>query len=103
LVPVTHRDELKRLNSEIRRRDVEYFRNKVAGHTWDKKLQRPLRHSEIMAKLADLVGEHADDFLNWINNPEDNAYPKTVVSVVETIRDTIAKEHAINPSEIIER
>lgn len=49
LVPATHSDELKRLNSEIRRRDVEYFRNKVAGHTWDKKLQRPLRHSEIMA------------------------------------------------------
>lgn len=103
LVPVNHRDDLKRLNSEIRRRGVEDFRNKVAGHTWDKKLQRPLRHSEIMAQLTDLVGEHADHFLNWINNPEGNTYPKTVVSVVEAIRDAIAQEHAINPSEIIER
>jgi len=103
LVPDNHRDNLKSLNAEIRRRGAKEFRNKVAGHTWDKKLQRPLRHSEIMAQLNGLIRKHADDFLHWINNPEDNTYPKTVVSVVETIRDAIAHEHNIDPSEIIER
>jgi hypothetical protein len=103
VVPANHRGDLKRLNSEIRRRGAEDFRNKVAGHTWDKKLQRPLRHSEIMTQLNGLIGEHADHFLHWINNPEDNTYPKTVVSVVETVRDAIAQEHAIDSSEIIER
>ena len=54
-----------------------------------------------MAQLDVLIGEHADDFLNWINNPASNSYPETIVSVVETVRDAIAKEQSINPSEIL--
>jgi len=103
LVPHAHRKDLKELNAEIRRRGAKDFRNKIAGHIWDKKLQRPVRNSEIMAYLDGLIGKHADDFLNWINNPESNAYPETIVSVVETIRDAIAREHAIDPSEILKR
>lgn len=103
LVPDIHREDIKRLNTEIRRRGAKEFRNKVAGHVWDNKFQRPLRHSEIMSQLDGLIGEHADDFLNWINNPASNPYPETIVSVVETIRDAIAREHAIGPSEILMR
>ncbi|MEX2164005.1 MAG: hypothetical protein WD823_07155 [Sulfuricaulis sp.] len=103
LVPDNHRENLKRLNAEIRKRGAKNFRNKVAGHIWDKKLQRPLRHSEIMSQLEGFVGKHADEFLYWINNPEGNNYPNTIVSVVETIRDAIAIEHAIEQSEVIER
>ncbi len=103
LVPDKHRGDLKSVNSEIKRRGVKEIRNKVAGHIWDKKLKRPLRHSEIMAQLEAFIGKHADDFLGWVNNPEDNTYPNTILSVVETIRDAIAQEHAINPNEIIER
>ncbi len=103
LVPENYREDLKTLNAQIRRRGAKDFRNKVAGHIWDKKLQRPLRHSEIMSKLNGLIGKHADDFLYWINNPENNTYPKTIVSVVETIRDAIVREHAIAPAEIIKR
>jgi ribosomal protein S17E len=103
LVPDTYRKDLKSLNAEIHRRGAKEFRNKVAGHIWDKKLQRPLRHSEIMVQLDGLIGKHADDFLYWVNNPESNMYPRTIVSVVETIRDAIAREHAIDPSEILKR
>jgi hypothetical protein len=103
VVPDIHRGDLKRLNTEIRKRGAKNFRNKVAGHIWDKKLQRPLRHSEIMAQLEGFIGKRADDFLCWVNNPNDNSYPNSIVSVVETIRDAIANEHAIQQSEIIER
>ena len=73
LVPDAHRNVLKQLNAEIRRRGAKDFRNKVAGHIWDTKVQRPLRHSEIMARLERLVGKHADDFLSWINNAQSNS------------------------------
>lgn len=102
-VPEIHRKDLKNLNAEIQRRGANNFRNKVAGHIWDTKLQRPLRNSEIMEQLDGLIGKHADDFLYWINNPECNIYPKTIVSVVETIRDAIIKEHKIDPLEAIKR
>jgi hypothetical protein len=102
-VPEKHREVLKELNAEIRRRGVRDFRNKVAGHIWDKKLQRPLHHSEIMFQLNSVIGKHADDFLFWINNPKNNIYPKTVVSIVETIRDSIATEYSIDPTEVINR
>lgn len=103
LVPDEHRENLKCLNTEIRRKAAKKFRNKVAGHIWDTKLQRPLRHSEIMAQLEGFIGKHADDFLHWINDPRGNDYPKSIVSVVEAIRDAIADEHGIQPSEVIER
>ncbi len=103
VVPDAHRKDLRELNTEIRRRGAKDFRNKVAGHIWDKKHQRPVRHSEIMAYLDGLIGKHADSFLNWVNNLESNPYPETIVSVVETIRDGIAREHAIDPSEILKR
>lgn len=102
-VPAHHRKVLKNLNAEIRRRGVRDFRNKVAGHIWDKKLQRPLRHSEIMSQLGSVIGKHADDFLYWINDPKGNTYPRTVVSVVETIRDSIGSEYKIDPAEVINR
>ena len=56
-----------------------------------------------MLLLEGLIGEHADDFLYWINNPVDNTYPNTVVSVVETIRNAISQEYAIVPDQIMER
>ncbi len=104
LVPEIHREVLKSLNAEIRRRGVKNFRNKIAGHIWDKKLQRPLCHSEIMTQLDGmLISEHVDPFLNWINNPESNIYPETIVSIVETIRGAIAREYDVNPAKMIER
>ena len=96
LVPEIHREALKSLTAEIRERAKD-FRNKVAGHIWDKKRQRPLRHSEIMVQLDGLIGKHADDFLYWINNPESNTYPETIVSVVETIRDAVARRTRHRP------
>lgn len=103
LLPDRHHKDLKELNKKIRKKGVEDFRNKVAGHILDNKLRKPLEPSEIMNLLEGLIGEHADTFLSWINNPSYNTYPNTVVSVIETIRDSIAQEYEITPDEIIER
>jgi hypothetical protein len=104
LVPDEHRSTLKELNATLRRRGADEFRNTVAGHIWDRKLQRPLHHSEVMSKLDKLVdGAALADFLRWINNTDGNAHPATVVGVIEAVRDSLVTRHAIEVSEVIDR
>lgn len=103
LVPAKHRDELKALNAELRSKGVERFRNTVAGHIWDRKRQRPLRHSEIMQELNVLIGGKLSDFLKWVNNPQGNGHAKTVLGVVESLRDSLVAEYRIRAEEVIER
>ncbi len=103
LLSEKHHADLKELNRKVCKKGVKDFRNKISGHIWDKKSQKPLMPSEMTDFYDRLIGDHADIFLSWINNPSDNTYPNTVVSVVETIRDSIAQEYSINPDEIIER
>lgn len=97
------RHTLRALDREFERRNVKDFRNTVAGHIWDKKLQRPLRHSEIMEKLHKITDGNVGTFLRWVNNPEGNTYPATILSVVETLRDSIADAYQIQSREIISR
>ena len=103
IVPEEHCQNLKSINSKLSKTGVLKFRNKVAGHIWDRKNQRPLYHSEIMTMLEKMIGENVDDFLNWINDPNNNVYPNTIISIVETIRDSISNEHNIDPAEIVDR
>lgn len=103
VVPEEYRACLKSLNQELKRRDVKKFRNKVAGHLRDNEHQRPLRHSEIMAMLEILTGGHLGSFLRWANNPADNSYPKTIFSIVETLRDAIAAAYSVQAQEVIDR
>ena len=102
-VPPAFRAEVKSLNRDLKAKQVSELRNGVVAHVWDRKLQRARRHSEIMAQLDVMIGGDMGDFLRWINNPNDNAYPKTVLSVVEGVRDAIAEQHAITPGEIVDR
>ena len=103
VIPSGHRETCKALVSDINRRGIVDFRNKCVGHIWDKERQRPLIHSEIMARLARLTGGDMSGFLNWINNPNGNEFPATAVSVVETVRDALMVEYSILPDEIIHR
>ena len=93
----------RELNKTIRQRGIPDFRNKCVGHIWDKQTGRPLVQSEIMSKLNTIIAGSLPDFLKWLNDPAGNIYPKTVVSIVEKIRDDIVAEHNIQPDEIIER
>lgn len=103
LVPAKHRDDLKSLNSQLKSRGAENFRNTVAGHIWDRKHQRPLRQSEIMQMLEVLTGGKLGEFLRWVNDPNGNTYPETVLSVIEAVRDSIVAKHQIRVEEVISR
>jgi hypothetical protein len=103
VVPEAHREACKQVLREIRERKITDFRNHCVGHIWNKSQRRPLAHSEVMAALEVMVRQDFPSFLKWINDPHGNGYPKTVVSVIETVRDAICKEHQIAPEELIER
>ncbi len=103
IVPAEHRDDLKSLNSQLRSRGTEDFRNTVAGHIWERTQQRPLRNSEIMQMLEVLTGGKLREFLRWVNDPNGNTYPETVVSVIEAVRDSIVAKHQIRVEDVISR
>jgi len=103
VVQAEHRDACKDVLKAIRARKITEFRNRVAGHIWNAKTKRPLKNSEVMQALELMAAPHFDAFLDWVNNPVVNAYPTTVVSVIEAVRDGIAAVHDIRPEEIVNR
>jgi len=103
IVPVAHRGACKQIVKEIRDRKITEFRNHCVGHIWNKQKGRPVVQSEAMAALDVMVKGDFHAFLHWINDPPANTYPATVISVIETVRDSIASEFGITPDEAIDR
>jgi hypothetical protein len=103
LVADEHREAVKGLNRELKDKKVKEFRHKCIGHIWDKEHRRPLIHSEIMTRLENITGGSLPCFLSWINNPQNNTSPNTVVSIVETVRDSISARYQITEAEVIGR
>ena len=103
LVPQEHHNACKTILKSMQIRKITEFRNRCIGHIWDNGKQRPLAHSEVMSALATITAPDFAAFLNWINNPKANTYPSTVVSVVETVRDSLMLAHGIQPHEIVDR
>jgi hypothetical protein len=103
VIPSEHRQTCKALLHEINRKGAVEFRNKCVGHIWDNEQQRPLIHSEIKTRLAQLTGGDMPGFLNWLNNPTADEFPSTVVGIVETVRDALMSEYSISPDEFIDR
>ena len=56
-----------------------------------------------MTRLGHMTGNDFDSFLKWINDPQGNTYPATVVSIVETVRGTLMAQYSIASDEIINR
>jgi hypothetical protein len=57
-----------------------------------------------MRKLDILVaGAPLGEFLRWVNNPDGNTHPETVVGIVEAVRDSLVTQHDIQVSEVIDR
>lgn len=103
LIADEHREPVKNLNRQLKEKRIENFRNKCIGHIWDNDHRRPLMHSEIMSGLERIIGSSLSDFLTWVNNPQDNSFPNTVVGIVETVRDSITARYGISEAEIINR
>ena len=87
-------------DDKLDERGVKDFRNKVAGHIFDKKLNRPLTSVEIDARLSTVFGDSEESFLMWINNPQNNVFPRTIIAVCEHTRDRIQTEYRLQPEEI---
>lgn len=103
ILPAEHRDQIKGLVRAFRNRGMVEFRNKIAGHIWDNDKCRPLVLSEIMRSIEKMTEGDFDAFLHWINDPKDNTYPTNVVTVVETIRDSLMRQHVVSANEAIHR
>lgn len=103
VIPPQYRAACKALVRELRQKGVTKFRNKCVGHIWDNDQQRPLVHSEIMARFDNITGGNIPAFLEWINDPKGNIYPSTVVSIVETVRDALMAQYCITFEEFIDR
>lgn len=103
VIPLEHRDVCKGLVHDLKQKGVIDFRNKCVAHIWDDDHQRPLVHSEIIARFDRITGGNISSFLDWINDPRGNTYPSTVVSIVETVRDALMARYCITFNEFINR
>ena len=56
-----------------------------------------------MGRFELITDGDVSTFLDWINNPRGDIYPSTVVSIVETVRDTLMKQHSITFNEFLNR
>ena len=88
------------LSKEIENRGIIIFRNKVIGHIWDKEAECPLSDKEVSEYIRRITKDNFTGFYQWIIDFKENIYPKTVVSIVETLRDKIMEQNSISPEEL---
>ena len=103
IVPSEFRPEIKALVAKIHQLKVQDYRNTVVAHVQDQKLGRVRTQFEAMEMLNRISGNSPRGFLGWLNNPKDNKYPKTVVSIVVALRDSIRDTHQVKPEEVFAR
>lgn len=99
-VPNEMSDCWKIMIKEINSRGVKKFRNTLVGHIWNKQTKRPISNKEHNEFENQLYRGDFNGFLLWINNPNDNTFPKTFISIVETAKKKIAEDYKIVDSEI---
>ena len=100
VIPVEVRGSCKDLIKILKNKKIVEFRNKVVGHVWDKDKRAPITDAEHDNYIKQIYGDNFEAFLLWINNPDNNIFPKTVVSIVEHTKNKIAKNYNIIDAEI---
>ena len=103
LVPEELRPEVKALVAKIQRKELMRYRNTVVAHIRDKKLGRVRTQLEAVELLNQISDNNPQAFLSWLNNPSDHAYPNSVVSIVERLRDEIRDAHSVSAAEVFAR
>lgn len=89
-----------RIHEKLSKSLIRMFRDKYVGHIWDRGEKRPLRESEVQDTLTTVMGDDRAAFVEWVQNSGQNRFPESIVSVLEKLRDEIAKSHGINPDDI---
>jgi hypothetical protein len=87
LIPSDCHRACKHLYNEIIKRKIIKFRNQRVGHIWDKGENRPWTNEETNTFFDLIVSDDPRAFLKWINDPKNNTFPNTVVSIVVETRD----------------
>ncbi len=100
VIPKETVESCKELMKILKDRQIQKFRNKVAGHIWDKDKKAPITAQDHDTYLQKIYDGNFDAFLLWINNPDSNVFPKTIVSIIEATKKKIAENYAIDDSEI---
>ena len=100
VIPVEQRDTCKQLRDELDKRGIREFRNKIVGHIWHRKRQRPLLVSEIKKLDARITKGDEKGFLLWINNPDNNHFGTTFVGTSEAVRDRIKTVWSLSDQEL---
>jgi hypothetical protein len=79
----------KTLYNDLKERGVRDFRNKVAGHIWDKEIGRPLSAEDGRERLVKVIGpdEHAFDY--WIYDPGATERTNHLIGLTEEIPDPL--------------
>ncbi len=100
IIPKETLNSCKDLMKILKDKQIPKFRNKVVGHIWDKERKAPITDQESDIYSQRIYGGNFNAFLLWINNPNDNVFPKTVISIIENAKKKIAEDYKIEDSEI---
>jgi len=93
-------EKAKKLQKDIKIREIVNFRNTVSGHIWDNKLNRVLTPKEIDLRLQKVFITNQKDFLNWINDHKNKNQTDTVISIFEFLRKRIQEKYNLTEKEI---
>lgn len=100
-IPAEEKNICRSLCARVKAKGISDFRHKVVGHLIDDATERPLTSEEIDARLRKILGEDPRSFFRWINDPREKAYPSTVVSITEHVRDRIREQYDLSDQEIV--
>ena len=50
--------------------------------------------------INSIVAGDEDAFLKWVNDPQGNRFPDTIVGIVEKTRDRIGEENGLSKEDI---
>jgi hypothetical protein len=89
------------LKRSLDRRGIRRFRNSVVGHIFDREGRRLLTRDEIEARVNRLLENDLEAFLLWLNNPKNNEFPSTFVSVCEAVRRSIEHQYQVSRAEAL--
>jgi hypothetical protein len=101
VIPPEQQMICKQLRNELVTRGVKDFRNKVVGHIWSTKQNRPLFPSEIENLEKRITGGDGSTFLKWINDPGNNRFGTTIVGTSEAVRDELKKKWVFSEQELL--
>jgi hypothetical protein len=100
VIPDDLKDACRALMSKLKTRDVEKFRNSFVGHIGDNETNKPISNQDAEDLMDKITNGDRKAFLLWLNNPNDNIYPKTVVSIFSEVRNRIRDDNKLKKEEV---